>query len=107
MKHSFNLSIFTDAFSDKGIFWYRGYLAESPIVSKASQDELNSVLNYYAVKTMVVGHTEVNRIEALYSGGLIPVNVPFDRVGIPKQALLIVNGKYFRCNSDGSKELIM
>lgn len=101
------ISIFTDAFSDKGIFWYRGYLAESPIVSKASQDELNTVLNYYAVKTMVVGHTEVNRIEALYNGGLIPINVPFDRVGIPKQALLIVNGKYFRCNSDGSKELIM
>lgn len=101
------ISIYTDAISDKGPFWYRGYLTESQIISRAKLTELENVLKVYGAKTMVVGHTEVLSIDSIYEGRLIPINVPFDRVGIPKQALRIRKGYFYRCYSDGTEHLIM
>ena len=101
------ISVFSDAVSDKGPFWYRGYMFSSAAIPRATPEEIETVLRYYSASTMVIGHTEVQSIDSLYSGRLIPVNVPFDRIGVRKQALLIFNQKFYRCYSDGSRDIIM
>ncbi|MGE0078378.1 MAG: tetratricopeptide repeat protein [Bacteroidales bacterium] len=102
-----SVSVFSDANSDKGPFWYRGYLSESKAIPRATNEDILKVLKFYDAKTMVIGHTEVQNIDTLYNGKLIPLNVPFDRVGIRKQVLLILNKKFYRCYSDGTRDLIM
>ncbi len=99
-------SIFSHAISEQGVFWYRGYLVDEPTVKRATPADLQRVLHFYQASAMVIGHTEVERIEPLYNGLLYPLNVPFDRVGIRKQGLLIVGKQFFRCFSDGSCEII-
>lgn len=101
------ISVFSDAVSDKGPFWYRGYMFSSATIPRETHDDIEAVLKYYSATTMVIGHTEVSSIDSLYNGRLIPVNVPFDRVGVKKQALLISNRKFYRCYSDGSCDTIM
>lgn len=100
-------SVYSDAVSDKGPFWYRGFVAESNVIPRAKQEEVDKILNFYNAKAMVIGHTEVLTIETLYSGKVIPINVPFHRVGIVKQGLLFKKGQIYRCNSDGSVQLVM
>lgn len=100
-------TVYSDAVSEKGPFWYRGYIAESNLVPRARQEEVERVLNFYNAKAMVIGHTEVLSIETLYNGKVIPINVPFHRVGIVKQGLLYQNDKIYRCNSDGTVQLIL
>jgi len=96
-----NLLVYSEAVSDKGPFWYRGYVKESNIIPRATEDEIDKVLKFYGVKTMVIGHTEVLSISKLYNGKLFPINVPFDRVGLEKQGLKIEKGKIFISNSSG------
>ena len=100
-------TVYSDAVSDKGPFWYRGYITESNLVPKARQDEVERVLNFFNAKVMVIGHTEVLSIETLYNGKVIPINVPFHRVGIVKQGLLYQKEKIYKCNSDGTVQLLM
>lgn len=91
--------------SDVGIFWYRGYVVESPSISKAPTEELERVLKAYGVKAMVIGHTEVESIKPEYNGKLYPINVPFAKKGTKAQGLLIEeDGTFWRCDIDGHKE---
>lgn len=96
-----NVVIYSEAISDRGPFWYRGYVTQSNIVPRATKQEIDRVLNFYGVNTMVIGHTEVLSINGLYNGKLFPINVPFDRVGVVKQGLKIEDGKFFICNNKG------
>lgn len=100
------LLIYSEATSDKGPFWYRGYVTESNIITRATQEEIDKVLKFYGAKTMVIGHTEVLSITKLYNGKLLPINVPFDRVGVEKQGLKIEKGKIFISNSAGVNQQI-
>lgn len=101
-----NLLVYSDAISDKGPFWYRGYVTESSIIPRATQDEIEKVLSFYGVNSMVIGHTEVLSIDKFYNGRLIPINVPFDRAGIVKQGLKFEQGIFFICNSKGELQQI-
>ena len=101
-----NLLVYSEAISDKGPFWYRGFVTESTIIPRATQDELKTVLDFYGVNSMVIGHTEVLSIDKLYNGKLFPINVPFDRAGIIKQGLKIEQGNFFICNSKGELQQI-
>lgn len=96
-----NLLVYSEAISDKGPFWYRGYVTESNIIPRATQEEVEKVLKFYGVKSMVIGHTEVLSIDGFYNGRVFPINVPFDRAGIIKQGLKIQQGKFFICNPNG------
>ncbi|HPV56486.1 MAG TPA: hypothetical protein PKW61_05110, partial [Tenuifilaceae bacterium] len=96
-----NLLVYSEAISDRGPFWYRGYVTESNIIPRATQNEIEKVVSFYGVNAMVVGHTEVLSIDKFYNGRLFPINVPFDRAGIFKQGLKIEQGKFFICNSKG------
>lgn len=57
-------------FHKSGPLWYRGYFKES-----ISQSDFEKVLTTYQVDRIVVGHTIVEEIEAMYEGKLIPIDV--------------------------------
>lgn len=96
-----NLLVYSEAISDKGPFWYRGYVTESNIIQRSTLEDIEKVLSFYGANAMVIGHTEVLSIDKFYSGMLFPINVPFDRAGIVKQGLKIEQGKFFICNTKG------
>ncbi|MBN1989024.1 MAG: ankyrin repeat domain-containing protein [Bacteroidales bacterium] len=87
-----------------GPFWYRGLMAESHLVARMTQTELNAVLGYCSASAMVVGHTEVKDILPQYNGKVFPINVPFAKPGIKPMGLLIKANGYYKCNIYGNCE---
>ncbi|MDM8160819.1 metallophosphoesterase [Labilibaculum sp. K2S] len=86
--------------------WYRGYLMKSRSYSIITNEELNKVLSYYDVNRIFFGHTEVESIRFLHEGKVVAINVPMGYSEIEPQVVLIEDGKYYRCFSDGRRELI-
>lgn len=91
---------------ENGPLWYRGYFGENIIIPKTTNEEISSILSYFNVNKIIVGHTEVNKIEPIYEGKIIPVDVPFNRQGIEAQGLKIFQKKFYRCYDDGRVEAI-
>ena len=87
-----------------GPFWYRGLMAESYLLPRMNQDELDAVLNFCNAKSMIVGHTEVKDIIPLYNGKVFPLNVPFAKPGIMPKGLLINATGYYKCDINGNCE---
>ncbi len=87
-----------------GPFWYRGLMAESYLLPRMNQDELDAVLNFCNAKSMIVGHTEVKDIIPLYNGKVFPLNVPFAKPGIMPKGLLINDTGYYKCDINGNCE---
>ncbi|WP_461641026.1 metallophosphoesterase [Labilibaculum euxinus] len=86
--------------------WYRGYLMKSRSYSIITNEELTKVLTYYNVNRIFIGHTEVESIHFLHEGRVVAINVPMGYSEIEPQVVLIEDGKYYRCFSDGRRELI-
>lgn len=93
--------------SEYGILWYRGYLLQGPSITRATQEEIDFVLKLYGGKKMIIGHTEVDSIRAIYNGKLFPINVPFARRGTIPQGLLIDESrKFWSCSINGKCDLV-
>ncbi|MBK8500705.1 MAG: hypothetical protein IPL46_00040 [Saprospiraceae bacterium] len=58
-----------------GPIWYRNLAREHDGRPKDSQEQLESVLNYYAVDRMIIGHTVMPDICADYQGKLIKIDI--------------------------------
>lgn len=82
---------------DNGIFWYRGYFL-NPLAPVSLVD---STLDFYRVKKIVVGHDIIDHVAALYNGKVIGVDV--DEHTYTHEALLIDKGKYYRMDDKGNK----
>lgn len=82
--------------TEKSPFWFRGYVDEN--VSKV---ELQRVLQYFRVKTMVVGHTVVDRVGSLYDGGIIAIDTRHAK-GV-QEGLLWRQGVWMRVDATGKK----
>lgn len=91
----------------KGPSWYRGYFNQS-----LSQAEVESGLDKFGAKAVIVGHTPQGSINTQYQGKVIAIDVnhPKDyRDTFPSrhsEGLLIENTQYFRLLSDGTKEML-
>ena len=86
-----------------GPVWYRGYLTSRSNYNKIKQDDLEAILDQYGVKHVVIGHTEVDNINRVCNGKVIPVNIPLANKSIIEQALLIENNVFYRVTSEKSK----
>ena len=92
--------------TDEGPFWFRGYhYAKENLYPQVTSEELDLILETYDVSAIVVGHTGVDRIESLYDGRVIGVDVPLEDLG-SFQGLLWEEGKMFRVLGDGSREAL-
>ena len=92
-------------FGSKGPFWYRGYHHEMESYPRTSQGAVDSILIYYDADAVVVGHSEVSRVSALYEGQVVAIDVPVDDLG-SLEALLWENGRFYRVTGQGELQLI-
>jgi len=93
--------------SNTGISWYRGYFKDD-----LTQEDVESSLNKFNAKTIVVGHTLQSKVNRLYNGKVIGIDVKHSKdyhTNWPNQkseGLLIKGNKYFRVLANGeSKEI--
>lgn len=80
-------------------FWYRGYYTGT-----ASQQQINTTLEFFDVDTILTGHTPVGQIDSYFSGKVI--NVHADHASAHSEGLLICEDQFYRLSIDGKKEMI-
>ena len=90
-----------------GICWYRGYFRED-----LTQEEVESGLNHFNAKSIVVGHTLQSKVNRQYEGKVIGIDIkhpkdyqknwPFEE----SEGLLIKGNKYYRVFANGEKKEI-
>ncbi len=85
--------------SDQSPFWYRGYYQDT-----VTEEQIDDALRYFGVKTIVTGHTTIDRITSFFNGKVI--NIDTDHAGGNSQALLIKNDRFYRITNDGKRERI-
>jgi len=86
-----------------GIFWYRGLIEKNHAYPMADPVFVDSLTNYYHVKTIFVGHTNVPSITSFFKGKVIAVDVPYYTFKAEPEALLIENEKIFRVSANGQR----
>ncbi len=112
VRASIDLRSYEVLFSDEpsivlgseGPFWYRGYhLAMPGIYERITPQELETALDFYDAETVVVGHTDIGRIQRLYDGRVYGIDVSVDDLG-GFEGLFWANGVFSRVTPDGSVE---
>jgi hypothetical protein len=89
---------------EEGPLWYRGYFGFGRTYKRITLDEMDSALNFYKVRTIVVGHTHVAKITSLFDWKVLATDIPFYEDGYELQGLLIRNGRFIRAFLDGKQE---
>lgn len=85
-------------------YWYRGYFREN-----LASETIDTILNFYNCKHIVVGHTVQENVRSLFGDKIIAIDVlhPADHVKyFPKRkarGLLIENGKMYQIDDEGCK----
>jgi len=78
-------------------FWYRGYYTAT-----ANEELIDATLKYFNVKSIVTGHTVVDKVSSFFNGKLI--NVDTDHAAGKSEALLIKKNRFYRIDKDGKRE---
>ncbi|MBK8507032.1 MAG: hypothetical protein IPL46_35585 [Saprospiraceae bacterium] len=89
-----------------GPIWYRNLAREHDGRPKDSQEQLESVLNYYEVDRMIIGHTVMPDICADYQGKLIKIDILHGQsknTGYTK-GILAENNQIYKVDDLGNKE---
>ena len=89
-----------------GPMWYRGYFGKGAAQTPAA--EVNRSLAAFGVSRILVGHTPVDKVTALYGGKVIAVQVYPHRdetTGAPVlEGALRDKGRWYRVTADGLRE---
>ena len=93
-----------------GPLWYRGYFADQRNFPTATSPDIDVIRQHFDVRHLLVGHTTVPTVTALYEGRVIAVQVYPERhaaTGKPKmEALRIENDRFLRANVDGTTSVL-
>jgi len=85
--------------------WYRGYFADG--AAQTAESEIDRALGHFGVSRILVGHTPVDKVSALYGGKVIAVQVYPRRdeaTGAPVlEGALRENGRWFRVGASGQR----
>ncbi len=85
-------------FSQEGPMWYRGYFYDSTITKPA----LDTIVQHFGVRTIIVGHTPVEKIHYKFEKKLIAIDVPHARGADSSRGLYIHKGRHlYSTNKDG------
>jgi hypothetical protein len=90
-----------------GTLWYRGYINNVKKSDGAEERLVDRVLEFYGIKSLIIGHTEVDSITPFYGGKIIDVNIPKRIAGIPEQGLLIIGDKMWVVYEDSALNRII
>ncbi len=88
-----------------GPIWYRRYHRGTPSDPQLTQEEMDAVLGHFGASAVVVGHTEIGQIQALYGGKAYGIDVAVAELG-GLQGLLWEKGTFYRVRGDGTREVI-
>lgn len=83
---------------DDGPLWYRGYADTLGY----HEDSINSVLNFYNVNSIIVGHTIVSQITPRFNGKLFLIDCGLI-TGNQAEMLIWKDGNFYRGKSNGKK----
>lgn len=87
----------------EGPLWYRGYHeAMEGRYAMASEGDVLRVLDRYGARAIVVGHTEIPRVEPLQGGRVFAIDVPVKELG-GLQGLLWTSGRFYRVDTNGAR----
>lgn len=99
---------------ESGPLWYRGYfeaVARNAGIPLAQPTDIDRIRERFGVAAILVGHTRVPTVTALYEGRVIAVQVYPHRdqqtQAAVMEALLIEKGQMFRVRADGSREMLL
>jgi hypothetical protein len=96
-----SVSLFNDLpflITESGPVWYRGYFSGEPF----SESKLDSILDFYRIKHIVVGHTPIPRITCLYNKKIIGVDTGIMLKKSPEM-LLYKEGIFYRSSIKGKR----
>ena len=81
-----------------GPLWYRGYFEQN----KIGNQEMDTILEYFGAKSIIIGHTSVRSITLLLGGRIIAVDSNI-KEGQNGEVLIIQDKAFYRGLKDGSK----
>jgi len=93
--------------TNTGISWYRGYFKDD-----LTQEDVESGLNVFNAKSIVVGHTLQSKVNRQYNGKVIGIDVKHSKdyhknwPNKKSEGLLIEENKYYRVFANGEKKEI-
>ncbi len=89
-------------FQGEGPLWYRGY-HRATARPQASVEDVRQILEHFDATAVVVGHTDIGELQALYGGLVFGIDVDLGALG-SLQGLLWEGGAFYRVNGDGGRE---
>ena len=91
-------------YKSDGPFWNRTMVWEynQPQITVA---QLDTILNQFGVRAVVVGHSEHDSLTFLFDGHLYAIDTPVQEAG-GFEGLLLENGQFYRVTPDGQKHLL-
>lgn len=92
----------TFMFRSEGPLWYRGYFQEMDEYPQATVEQVDSVLEYFDVDHIVIGHAVVDSITLLYNGRVIGINQDYE-IRDEYEGLQWENGKFEVCDIEGNR----
>ena len=81
-----------------GPVWYRGYFADTPF----HETQLDSILNFYGKKHIVVGHTPFHDIKSLYNNKILGIDAGLG-YDLPGALLIYKNGTFYKSSIEGNR----
>ena len=84
--------------NDNGPLWYRGYFDDSAFCEL----KMDSIQTYFAVKHIVVGHTQCDVINTLFGSKVLGIDTGVMNE-VPSEMLLIKKGTYYRGLTSGDR----
>lgn len=88
-----------------GPIWYRRYHRGTAADPQLTQEQMEAVLRHFGASSVVVGHTDIGQIQALYGGKAYGIDVAVPDLG-GLQGLLWERGAFYRVRTDGTREAL-
>jgi len=83
---------------DNGPLWYRGYFEDSTF----SENRLDSILNFYDSKHIIVGHTTFKNIKVLYDTKIIGIDAGIG-YNQPGNVFIYIKGNFYSSSITGER----
>ncbi|MBE0653547.1 MAG: metallophosphoesterase [Bacteroidales bacterium] len=90
-------------FGSNGPFWYRGYIPAYSGSESISEESVNELLSFYGADRIIYGHTPGSNFRFSNGNHLIGIDVSASYKPDNEQALLILDGRYYKVYINGTK----
>ena len=98
-------TLLTNLFGSLGPIWYRGYHYDMEKYKQATVAQIDSLLEFYNVTNIVVGHTTMDSTAVLYDGKIFGVNQDYE-LHDEIEGLYIENSVFYACDIYGKRRQV-